>query len=321
MNLPHLHLLLNHWPIIGTFVALGALLIALIAKSEDLKQASLVLFAGLALLSIPTYLSGNAAEEGIKSLTELRKDLIETHEGVAFLAFISMEITGLFALAGLWRFSRITKDPSVAPRGQWSVPAVLILAVVTSGLMALAGNTGGNIRHPEIASGEQTVSTIGTMGMGLIKDSEYFVIDTSRWIWPMLEDLHFIGLILLLSTVGLLDLRILGFFKQLPVAPLHRFIPLGIAGFVINVVTGFLFFIGMPYFYVGNWIFQLKILVILMAGANLLLFHCTGTFRAWARLGPGEEAPGVAKFIAVTSILLWLAVIIIGRYIPLGESI
>jgi hypothetical protein len=72
------------------------------------------------------------------------------------------------------------------------------------------------------------------------------VVEYSNWIWPILEDLHFIGLILILGAIGLLNLRILGFLKQLPVAPLHRFIPWGIAGVFINVVTGILFFIGMP---------------------------------------------------------------------------
>ena len=61
MNLPHVHLLLNHFPIIGTIIALGLFLFSLIGKSDDLKRASLVIFAGIALLSIPTYMSGNGA--------------------------------------------------------------------------------------------------------------------------------------------------------------------------------------------------------------------------------------------------------------------
>jgi hypothetical protein len=123
----------------------------------------------------------------------------------------------------------------------------------------------------------------------------------------------------LLGSIGALNLRILGFFKQLPVGPLHRFIPWGLAGFGLNVITGFFFFIGMPNFYVVNFVFQLKILTILVAGASLLLFNCTGSFRALALLGPGEDAPRFAKFLAATSIFLWIAVIVLGRYIPFGE--
>ena len=59
MNLAHVHLLLNHFPVIGTIIGLGLFLVSLFGKSDDLKRASLVIFLGIALLTIPTYLSGN----------------------------------------------------------------------------------------------------------------------------------------------------------------------------------------------------------------------------------------------------------------------
>ena len=139
------------------------------------------------------------------------------------------------------------------------------------------------------------------------------------WVWPVLEDLHFLGLILLIGTTGAFNLRILGFFKKLPVAPLHRFIPWGIAGFVINIVTGMLFFMGMPGFYTPNIVFQLKMLTIVLAGTSLLLFYCTSAFQTLVHLGPGEDAPRFAKFVAAATLFLWLAVIVLGRYIPFGE--
>jgi uncharacterized membrane protein len=80
-----------------------------------------------------------------------------------------------------------------------------------------------------------------------------------------------------------------------------------------------MFFIGMPFFYVFNTYFQAKILVIVIAGVNLLL-HCTGVFRNWDRLGSGEDAPAFAKLIAASSLVLWVVVVVIGRYIPLGEG-
>jgi len=120
--------------------------------------------------------------------------------------------------------------------------------------------------------------------------------------------------------VGILSIRTLGFLKQLPVGPLHKLIPLGLIGLLINVITGLMFFIGMPFFYTGNWYFQLKIFAILVAGAILVLFYCTGMFRKWGSVGAGEDAPAYAKLIAAASLLLWVAIVIIGRYIPLGES-
>jgi hypothetical protein len=319
MNLAHLHILLNHLPIIGTLIALTLLVVSLAVNQDDIKQVSLVLFALIALLAIPTYVTGSGAQEAIKDLPDISTAMIETHEGVALLAFTFMEITGLCSLAALWRFSRTVKNPWLSRPAKLQVSAVLVLAIVTSGLMAIAGNTGGEIRHTEILAGPNTASVAGTLGTRLVGSLRYLVIDTSMWVWPILEDLHFIGLIVLLGTIGLLNLRILGFLKQLPVAPLHRFLPWGIAGFALNVITGFLFYLGMPGFYVLNFVFQLKIFAIMLAGAVLLLFYCSSAFRTLERVGAGEDAPFSAKLVAAASILLWIAVILLGRYIPFGE--
>ena len=85
----------------------------------------------------------------------------------------------------------------------------------------------------------------------------------------------------------------------------------------INVITGFMFFIGMPFFYVDNWIFQMKIAGIVLAAA-LLLLYCTASFRKWDWVGPNDDAPGLAKFVAFSSTVLWIVVVVLGRYIPLG---
>lgn len=320
MNLAHLHLLLNHWPIIGAFVGVGLFVVSLAAKSADLRQASLALFVLIALLAIPAYLSGNAAAESIKELPDLSTALIQTHEGAAMMAFLSLEITGVFALLALWPFSRAGKDPSSKPQSapQWNI-ALLFFSLATAVLMAIAGNTGGHIRHAEIVPESGGSSVVGAAGAELIRAANHVAVGYSRWVWPGLETLHFLGLILLLGTVGLVNIRVLGFLKQLPLAPLHRFVPWGIAGLIINVITGFLFFLGMPFFYVFNAYFQTKILVIMLAGANLLLFHCTGAFRAWENVGPNEDAPLFAKLVAASSLVMWVAVVVIGRYIPLGE--
>src|SRR5215813_9413990 len=239
MNLAELHLLLNHWPIIGSMIALAMFLVSIVGKRDELKQASLALFALIALLAIPTFMSGFAAQEALKESTDVSMDVVQSHEGAALLTFMSMEVAGAFSLFGLWRFSRDVKNPFLSRPGLMNVSAVLLFAVVTTGLMAIAGNTGGDIRHPEILSGQAPISAIGNIGFALVPKIQHFVIDTSMWVWPVLEDLHFLGLILLLGTIGVLNLRILGFLKQIPIAPLHRFIPWGIAGFATNLITGF----------------------------------------------------------------------------------
>jgi hypothetical protein len=317
MNLAHAHLLLNHLPILGTLIALALFLVALVGDRDDLTQASLGLFALMALFAIPTYISGAGARDMIQDSPDISMARLDTHQGAALLAFIFMELTGLASVVGLWRYSRTDKNRLASSSQRLTLMLVLVLAIVTSGLMAVAGNTGGNIRHPEIAG--EAASTVGNMGAKLIEATHHFVIDSSMWVWPILEDLHFFGLILLLGTIGVVNIRVLGLLKRLPLAPLHRFLPWGIAGFALNVVTGFLFYIGMPNFYNPNVVFQLKIFTIFIAAAELLLFYCTGAFRSLEHLGAGEDAPAFAKFVALTSIILWIAIIVLGRYIPFGE--
>ena len=230
-----------------------------------------------------------------------------------------MGLTGIFALCGLWPSARSLKV--VTDGRSWASAAVLISALATAGLMSVAGNTGGHISHPEIVKEGAPPSAIAAMGVQLILGIKYFVIDYSRWIWPMVEDFHFIGLILLLGVVGIISIRSLGFFKQLPLGPLHRLIPLGLLGFAINVITGFMFFIGMPFFYYGNWYFQLKIFAVFVAAAVLLLFYCTSIFQKFGNAGAGEDAPPIAKAVGLFSLVLWIVIVVIGRYIPLGESV
>jgi uncharacterized membrane protein len=313
MNLAHLHLLLNHWPIIGSFIGLGMLILALAEKSDDLKQASFASLSLLALVALPAYMSGNAAQEMIQRSEGVSQALIETHQGAALIALVFIEITGALAWVGLWQFRRDSRPAT------WTVPAVVMSATATVGFMMLAGNTGGEIRHPEIQSGEEATSVIGALGFRLVGAGQYFVADLSRWIWPILEDLHFLGLALLLGATGLLNLRVLGFFKQLPAGPMRRFLPWGIAGLALNTITGMLFFIGMPFFYVYNIDFHYKMVAIVLAGANLLL-HSSNAMRECDSLGPGQDASPFAKFFAGSSIALWMAVIVLGRYIPQFED-
>ena len=74
----------------------------------------------------------------------------------------------------------------------------------------------------------------------------------SPWMWVICESLHFIGMSLLIGTIGLFDLRLMGFAKKVPVRALHRLIPIGIAGFTLNLATGICFITGTPDQYFFN---------------------------------------------------------------------
>jgi len=313
VNLAHLHLIINHVPTVGSVAALGLLLLGYARRNEHLKHVGLEVLFVIAVLTLPVYASGVAAHQELRPFKEVSDDAIKIHQDAALIGFTVMEFAGFVAWVALWKWRR----HGLGSRG--IVAAATVLLVLALAVMGRAANLGGDIRHPEILSGEASTTLSGAAGAKLIEVTQHFVIDSSMWVWPILEDFHFIGLILLFGSIGVLSLRIAGFFKQLPVAPLHRFIPWGIGGFAINVVTGFLFYLGMPGFYNMNFVFQLKIFTIFVAGVILLLFYCTSAFRTLERLGPGEDAPALAKFLAIASIVLWIAVIVLGRYIPFGE--
>src|SRR3989454_10808389 len=114
------------------------------------------------------------------------------------------------------------------------------------------------------------------------------------WLWPLCETLHFIGLALLMGIVSVLDLRMLGMAKELPLGPLQRLMPFAILGFTINLVTGLLFFTGDPTQYIHNVAFGFKLLFIGLAGVNVILFYVTGLYRRVGKVGRGDgrAAPG-----------------------------
>ena len=68
----------------------------------------------------------------------------------------------------------------------------------------------------------------------------------NRWIWPLCEIIHFIGLTLVIGIAGFFDLRLMGFMKRVPVAAARDLMPLAMAGFLLNLATGATFFIGTP---------------------------------------------------------------------------
>ncbi|OFE12286.1 hypothetical protein PHACT_03340 [Pseudohongiella acticola] len=141
-----------------------------------------------------------------------------------------------------------------------------------------------------------------------------FTFMNTQWGWPAIESLHFIGLTFLLGTVGLFDLRLLGVGRGIPIAALHGLVPWGVAGFALNVVTGFMFLVSDPGQYVHNPAFQLKMLAMLIAGLNLLVFYAVLAPRVRA-LPHNVVVPRAARTAALISLICWIAVISFGRLI------
>jgi uncharacterized membrane protein len=313
MDLTHIHLLLNHFPTIGFIIGGGLFVLSLFHTGHDVKRASLVILLGIALISIPTYMSGNGAQEGIKSLPGVSQSLIEAHEGAAMVGMIFMLLTGALAWLGLWQFRRLAHVPN------WNLGIILVLIAITLGLMTRASNMGGEIRHAEIRASQTPAPEppAASAQPGLARVVGSFVTDTP-WMWPTCETLHFIGLSLLLGVVFVVDLRVLGVMKGVSFQSLHRLLPWAAIGFGVNIGTGMLFFIGIPLQYTKNPAFYWKIGLAMLAGLNALYF--TILDRPWS-LGPKEDAPLTAKFAAASAMLLWLGVLYFGSMLPfIGNS-
>jgi uncharacterized membrane protein len=315
MNLAHAHLLINHFPVIGTIIGVALFVSALVGNNADLKKASLVLFLGIALLSIPVYMSGNAAEQAIKNLPGVSEQSIRRHENGALLAYIFMEITGATAWFGLWRFRRTSNF------GGGTLAAILILCLITVGLMANASNLGGQIRHPEIVS---KVDASAPAASWLSLDARAigrFAVGgegESRWVWATCQTLHFIGLTLLMGIVLLVDLRVLGVMKNVPFAAVHRLLPWGMLGFALNLFTGMLYFVGAPEQYIKNPMFYWKMALMLIAGANAIYFTL---FDGPWDLRAKDEASFKLKAIALSGVALWVGVMFCGLMLPfLGNA-
>ena len=134
----------------------------------------------------------------------------------------------------------------------------------------------------------------------------------TRWAWPAAESLHFIGLSMLIGMIFLFDLRLLGMAKRIPIAALHKLIPWGIAGYGINLASGAMFLMAAPDQYIYNPAFHFKILFMAIAGFNASAFYLVAAGRT---MGPdaAPEVPRRAKFIAATSIAMWVGIIVCGR--------
>ncbi|MCF8246926.1 MAG: hypothetical protein K9J37_18530 [Saprospiraceae bacterium] len=158
MDATHLHLLLNHFPIIGTVLGVGVMLYGYITASDQVKKAALWTWFAMALIAIPVFLTGEPAEESVEGIAGVSEGLIEQHEEAATVAIWLMEALGLLSLVTLVLGK--TKN-------SLSKPLVLVstvLGLVVFGAMACTGYLGGQIRHSEIRSGAAAAGTGGEQG-------------------------------------------------------------------------------------------------------------------------------------------------------------
>jgi hypothetical protein len=141
------HLLINHVPVIGTWIGTAVLAWGLFTRKEDVRRLALGLLAIVALSAVPAFFSGSEAEDRAQGLPGVSSAEISEHESAADFALASCTIVGLVAIAALV----VSRRRPAVPRA-WLV-AVLCLALWCSAVLARTAHLGGLIRHPEIRGG------------------------------------------------------------------------------------------------------------------------------------------------------------------------
>jgi uncharacterized membrane protein len=143
MNWPYLHVIINHFPIIGVIIGTLILISGMIFKNEGMKISGLGTIVFAALIAILVDLTGDPAKDAVKGMPDFVESLISRHEDIASIAMFILIPTGL--LATLTIFSILKKERSV----RFLTILTLILSVISCVAVGFAGRTGGQIRHTE----------------------------------------------------------------------------------------------------------------------------------------------------------------------------
>ncbi|MBI3989115.1 MAG: hypothetical protein HY347_05815 [candidate division NC10 bacterium] len=155
MNWAHLHLVLNHVPVIGMVLGVVLLAVALVKQSRDLQRVSLGFFILLALLALPVYFTGEPAAKVIEQLPGVSESVIERHEEAALIALVAVEVLGVIALGGVF----LSRRPKTIPT--WFAITLLLLSIAVGGWMVWTANLGGQIRHTEIRATGNALTPAG----------------------------------------------------------------------------------------------------------------------------------------------------------------
>lgn len=154
MNDAHLHLVVNHFPIIGPIFGLGILIAGMIFRNSSLKNTAYILFIISAIFAAMSMATGEGAEEITEKLPEVTKQVIHEHEEMAEKLAIILYILGVLSIEGIYLNLKKHSNAKI-------ISFIALAIAVLSILVAIeTGTSGGEVRHTEIRSAD--VKTIGT---------------------------------------------------------------------------------------------------------------------------------------------------------------
>src|SRR2546425_609627 len=298
----HVHVILNHLPTIGFVFALGFYIAALVMNNVVMKRASLVVFVVCAILGVPTYVTGAASMWALTGVPGISRAVVNAHRDMALWTLFGLAFTGVTAWIELWRFRHLGRFSNR------SLYLVLAFAIITLGVMAETGHRGGQINHPEIRVATDTLPTDPKAGLSPAIES---LINHVIWFVPW-QTVHFFGFSLIFGTALAVSLRVLGFWKSMPFSAVHRILPLGVFGVVMNVFSGMLILFADSSRYLNATTFAPKTALITIGAIAVLYFSLSE--RLWT-VKAGEDAPMSAKWVAALVLLSWAGVIMGGRLI------
>src|SRR5262245_37095255 len=303
MNLAHLHIMLNHVPSLGSIAGLLLLAAGIYKKDEAIKQFAYGVLVLITMAVLPTYISGAEAQRIVEKSPTYSAGMVQMHQNAAMITLLIMTAAGMFAWFGLWQYRRHSRS------GSLTTMATLLATMAAVSAVLVTASIGGKISHQEI---REPADSLVTEAVGWRMPIERFVNDQA-FVWPTLEMIHYVGMAFLFGVSTILLFRMLGIMKGISFPALHRLLPIAIVGFVLNTITGMIFFAASPQLYLGKQGFHIKILGILLATVPLLYF--TMFDKPW-KVQADDTVPAAVKIAAVATFLLVVAVMIYGRFLP-----
>ncbi len=155
----------------------------------------------------------------------------------------------------------------------------------------------------------------------LLKSLEAFEFATAiregEALFPWLESIHVLAIVLVVGSIAIVDLRLLGWAsRDRPVGVMTvEVLPITWMAFVVALITGALMFCAKAMIYGHNTYFLLKMGFLVLAGCNMLFFNKFLHKNAGAWGAPGNPVPQAAKVAGGVSLLLWVFIVIFGRWI------
>ncbi|MGZ3711575.1 MAG: hypothetical protein ACXWQO_15250 [Bdellovibrionota bacterium] len=145
MNYAHIHLVLNHIPVVGIPIALLFLAHGFFRGNQGTQRIALVALVAIAALTVPIYFTGEPAEKVVEHLPGVAESFIEAHEDAAEVSIILTTITGVLAVGALWlwRSERFLR---------YALLGTMSAAAIAAASLGYTANLGGKIRHTEIRS-------------------------------------------------------------------------------------------------------------------------------------------------------------------------